>query len=307
MFIVIVNEYSPQENNVIFFIDDKDGHEIFPRISQNNYYYSSIVKVNNDYYISGSYTNIFRRSEGILDKLNPNTGQLEWRTNPKRFPSVDGTGSSYIWNMLYDNGKLILSGVSNVTDDDIANCKPWLVAFNIVTQEKLWEQCYDDPEYNNFGIYSAYSNGIGSYVLELYNYDGSCESLLISTDLMGGMTDKKSEPLPRRRDLNYQLQEFASPGKFNVTIELLADVAVTPPSSLQISKGQTGTFTVNGTYVSYEWYLDGELITSGTTSGFRTFTLNTSDLNRGVYMVTVVVRTFTGVSRSGSYTVRISN
>jgi len=200
MFIVIVYENDPDENCVIFFIDAVNGSEKFPRITQNKFYYEKIIKIGNNYYVAGGYENMFGKTEGVLDKLDPATGQLEWKTDPKRFPSVDGSGSLTIWNLFEDNDKLILSGVSNVTHGNTENCKPWLCAYDITTGQNIWEQCYDDPKYNNYVVYSAYSNGIGSYILELCSYE-SLQSLLVSTDLMGRISYGREEPIPRNPDM----------------------------------------------------------------------------------------------------------
>jgi hypothetical protein len=305
MYIVLTIEYSPGTedvlNSVIFFIDAQTGVEKFPRISQNKFIYSSIEKSGTDYYVAGYYKNTLGSNEGILDKLVPATGQLLWSANPKRFPAMDGSGNAGIWNILVDNGKLILSGFTNATDDNLANCKPWLCAFDIASSQKIWEQCYTD--YNGYAIYSSYDNGIGSYLLEVYNYGEEGNSVLVSTDLLGRMTGDAITTLPESSSLNYTLQEFASLRNVNAVITPLSDVNVTPPV-LEITRPGTGVFTVNGTYASYAWYVDGVKITGATGNAY---TLQTSAMTIGVHTVTAVVGTSGGEKRSGSYTVRVKN
>jgi hypothetical protein len=310
-FLVLVQVWEPDNTHLKIYAINADATTASPvefiHSFDKKYQYTKILKVGNGYYLCGSYKNVLGKYEGILDKLNLGTGTSEWN-EPVRFPSVDNMGNAKIWNIFEDNGRIILSGMSNATyaDDshDYQNGKPWICAFDIATSRKIWEQCYTDPKYHNYIVYSSYSNGIGSYILELYSRVVKT-SVLISTDLMGRPAGEDKNPLPYqpREILMDVVQEFANVVNINAEITPLTDVSVTPPV-LQLSKGQSGTFTVNSTYSSYVWYLDGILQSSNST---RNYTLQTGSLDCGVYTVTVVVTTSTSERRSGSYTVRITN
>jgi hypothetical protein len=309
-FLVLVQVWEPGDVNYLkvyaINADTTSGSYEFCHSFDRKYQYIKILKAGTGYYLCGSYKNVLGKYEGILDKLNLGTGASEWN-EPVRFPSVDNIGNVKIRNIFEDNGRFILSGMSNATyaDDqyDYQNGKPWICAFDIASSKKIWEQCYTDSEYHNYIVFSSYSNGIGSYILELYNRVVKT-SILVSTDLMGLPAGENRNPLPYqpREVLKDEEQEFADIINFNTEIVPLTDVTVTPPV-LQIPKGQSGTFTVNGTYSSYEWYLDGILEASSS----RTYTLQTSSLAPGVYTVAVVVKTSTSERRSGSYTVWIIN
>jgi hypothetical protein len=61
--------------------------------------------------------------------------------------------------------------------------------------------------------------------------------------------------------------------------------------TIQVFANENNIFTVNGTFVSYSWYLDGVLV--GTSSAY------TFNKPANVYQLVVVVKNSSGDSRSG--------
>jgi hypothetical protein len=255
MYILSAYEYESGTENItgsfIFFIDASAGTEKFTRIYQNKYHFNKILQAGSDYYVGGFYNNASGGYEGILHKINPATGSFVWNT-PVRFPSLDnGMGSLSIKHLVEDNGKLILAGHTNA-DRDGWGYLPWLCAFNPDTKEKIWENIYD--EYPDYEIYSAYSNGIGSYLIEIYNAE-SYESLLLSTDLMGKISGRKLASVPR------DPKQIAAVPSFTVTFDSNTGDSSHDPPSVTIEYGNA----INplpppvGVYYDYyynQYYLD---------------------------------------------------
>jgi fibronectin type 3 domain-containing protein len=75
----------------------------------------------------------------------------------------------------------------------------------------------------------------------------------------------------------------------SVTITLASDISLDSPT-VEILKGQRGTFRVSGSYTSYQWYLDGRPISGASAAEY---TLETGSMDAGVYEMTVVVRSNT--------------
>ncbi|MDR3139811.1 MAG: hypothetical protein LBT95_09115, partial [Treponema sp.] len=194
-----------ETGSVIFFIDAVTGNAKFSPISQNRFFLNKILKVGGDYYVGGSYDSDSGAFEGILHKILPGAGQFDWSA-PVRFFSDDKNGSLSIKNLLEDDkGNLILAGLTNAKPDGWSYL-PWLCAFNPGRKEIIWQNVYreipynQDESLNNYEIYSVYPNGIGSYLIEIYNgYSG--HSFLLSTDMTGKMSNKELPPVPR--NLNY--------------------------------------------------------------------------------------------------------
>lgn len=303
VYIVLAEDYEYTEfvrRTIIYFVDAQQpqNEKFSPIIGGSNIVFKKIVKTGADYYVLGYYDNPVGRGEGLLQKLDPSTGNMAWNT-PERFTPKDTMNHLAVSNFIADNGKLILAGYTNAVDVFGTNGNPWICAFDPIERKKIWESEY--TEYIDYTVSSIHANGIGSYILELYNKYNR-DSLLVSIDLMGRPAAQNFESLPRRTDLNYAAQETANLNQFSVEIVPMTDLEITPPV-LQIPRGQSGTFTVTGAYANYEWYLDGDLAASG--SG--TYTLQTNSLTRGVHTVTAIVMTSADERRSGSYTVRITN
>jgi hypothetical protein len=87
----------------------------------------------------------------------------------------------------------------------------------------------------------------------------------------------------------------------SVTLPVSGDV--TPPQNLSIPKGETRVLQVSGATGTYQWYLNGSLISGATAAGYN---LATAAMEAGVYEFMVVVTSADG-KRSGSCRVRITN
>jgi fibronectin type 3 domain-containing protein len=190
-------------DSILYFIDASTGVQK-SRIAIPKYSLKKIFSVGDGYYAIGEYESASGNWEGYLRKLNPVTGSFEW-SQPILFPSSDlsANGSAGIVNAVVDAGRLLLCGYTNEHGDN-NDYKPWLLAFDSgtlsSTSSRLWELVYD--EYPGYEIYSVQSNGIGSYILELYD-DDNYKSILVSTDLMGRVIaqDKFLDPIPRNPSL----------------------------------------------------------------------------------------------------------
>jgi hypothetical protein len=278
MYILSVFEYTTGSDDItgsiIFFIDASTGAQKFPPIIQNKFHFNKILKVDSDYYVGGFYNNASGNYEGILHMINPAAGTFVWN-NPVRFPSLDnGMGSLSIKNLLEDNGKLILAGHTNADRINGYGYLPWLCAFNPDTKEKIWENVYD--EFPDYEIYSAYSNGIGSYLIEIYN-EISYESLLLSTDLMGKISGRQLDPVPRDPkqiavapsftvtfDSKVMLTADASNPSYNpppVTVEYGGTInpLPLPVDTYYDTHTQKYIFSIDEGYYCFEgWYYDDE-------------------------------------------------
>jgi hypothetical protein len=83
----------------------------------------------------------------------------------------------------------------------------------------------------------------------------------------------------------------------NITIRDMVEWILLPTPTQTVTAGVDATFTITGTYTSYQWYLDGETV--GTNSATYTF-----NRQPGVYEIVVVVQNSAGEQRSGR--VRVS-
>jgi membrane carboxypeptidase/penicillin-binding protein PbpC len=88
-----------------------------------------------------------------------------------------------------------------------------------------------------------------------------------------------------------------------IIIPINDEVSLSSPI-LQIPKGENRTFEVNGTYTTYQWYLNGSPINGASSSDY---TLQTASMTVGLYDLTVVVANNNNKRRSGSYRIRITN
>jgi hypothetical protein len=94
-----------------------------------------------------------------------------------------------------------------------------------------------------------------------------------------------------------------------ITIKPFDYTDITPPvqdDGLEIKKGNSQTFQVEGNFIKYQWYLNGEKIQGAESA---TYTLNTADpsIKSGVYELTILVSTGNNERRSGSYRFIITN
>jgi fibronectin type 3 domain-containing protein len=86
-----------------------------------------------------------------------------------------------------------------------------------------------------------------------------------------------------------------------ITLASQEDVELSAQSTV-IPRGQSRSFQVTEDYTSYQWYLNGNAISSATAAWY---TLNTASMKLGVYELTVMVRTGAGAQLSGSCRVRV--
>jgi hypothetical protein len=237
MYILLSHQYQTGTEeitgSIIFFIDADLGTEKFNRIIQNKFILNKILKTGPDYYVGGFYNNASGNYEGILHKINPSTGSFVWN-DPVRFFSLDGSGSLSVKNLLEDDGKLILAGHTNASRGKGKGCLPWLCAFNPDRKEKIWENVYTElPDYE---IFSVYPNGIGSYLIELYNNE-NLTSFLLSTDLMGKMSDNTLPAVPRDPKQTVAVPKFTL--TFHANTEDGYDPLPADPPSMEVEYGKT--------------------------------------------------------------------
>jgi hypothetical protein len=177
---------------------------------------------------------------------------------------------------------------------------PWTYAVEKTTGSKLWENVYDDVDYNV--IWNMDINSIGTLQLEFWDSDYTGSSLLVSTDFFGKISGERKAPIPRNSSMTV-----------NTPAELEISVSITPLSdaglsheTLTLNKGQSGTISVQGTWSSYQWYINGEPV-SGSSGSRSGLSFTTSDRNAGVYTVTAVVTDSANEKRSASCRITVIN
>ncbi|MCL2442505.1 MAG: hypothetical protein FWD13_03470 [Treponema sp.] len=289
--------------SIVYFINANNGNLISSTgKSLDNYWINGIFNVGDDYYAAGGYKGV-SRDRGFLTNIDVATGNVNI-TNPSLIDPakfLHGAGS-FLHVMPENDGSLILAGWC-VEDNSNVNSSefymPWLVKYDPIKREKIWEQVYE----NNKGYYinSVHHNAIGSYLLEIHN-EKTYHSYLISTDLLGKITDNILPRLPRH-PTRFIATQPGNPG-ISVNIVPMPDASLTTPTAITLTKGQTGSITVQqGIWTSCEWYVNGILVTN---SGFN-YTFTTLDRNVGVYNVTAVVKDSAGERRSASCRVTVIN
>jgi len=299
--------------SVIYFIDAADGSFKYPTVKQdyhNNelFIINGLFIVSQEYYVAGVYiTKNISSYRGFITKIDINNGNVH--TPPLLIdPQVKGFedgGGGFRYILPENNGKtLILAGwcVRNRSNAESTYFRmPWLVQYaldknNIADSEMNWEQIYQNK--TEYSINSVHHNAIGSYLLEIYN-EKTYHSYLISTDPLGNMSGDMKAPLPHSSNI------YASqPGKPNIEMNIsIDDAELETPATLNIPKGSSGTITIKGTWSSYQWYVNGLLITGAGSS----YTFSTSSRNLGVYSITAVVTNSSGEKRSATCRVTVTN
>ena len=293
--IVVVAETNT--GSAVYFIDADTGSIKYNTVKINDYWINGFFSVGDQYYIAGAYIGI--RDRAFITTINVITGSVN-TMNPWLIDPVGHTsGAAGIYNVLLESdGNLILAGWCQEYSG-ISKIKPWLIKYNLNEREIIWEQIYNDHE--GYYIYSIHNNAIGSYLLEIFN-ETNYHSYLISTDLLGKMSSSNVlSTLPR----NANLFNVPAPGTPSLGISLtpLVDAALSTPAVLTIPKGQTGTITVQGSWTSYQWFIDGSLV-SGSSSNYQ---FNSQGRDVGIYTVTVVVTNSQQEKRSASCKVTVRN
>jgi hypothetical protein len=287
--------------SAVYFVNTDDGTLKYPTVYLNNYWMNGFFTAGQEYYVAGGYEGVSGTRGFIarIDVVNGAVGtQNPWLIDPAKY----GNGSGGIRYILPENdGTLILAGWCVEDNRDAGldrKYQPWLVKYDLNARKKNWEQIYDDHE--GYEIYSVHHNAIGSYLLEIYNAE-TYHSYLISTDLLGKISGNMLSPLPR----NNSLFNAAKPGNPGISVDItpLDDASLTTPARLNLNKGQNTVITVQGTWTSYQWYVNGTLV-AGTGSSFM---FATSGRNAGVYTVTAVVNSSTDEKRSASCRITVTN
>ena len=287
----------------VYFLNTLDGSLKYPTVYLNNYWINGFFTLGQDYYVTGSYQGA-SRVRGFVTRIDFANGSVDTQ-NPWLIDSTKegyNQGAVDIWYVLPENdGTLILAGwcVGNGYDAEPENYRPWFTKYNPVTRTKIWEQIYDSHE--GYKVYSIHHNAIGSYLLETYN-EATYHSYLISTDLLGNMSDNQLAPLPRNTSL-FTASQPGNPGISVVITPMSPDVGFSSPSTLTLSKGQSSAISVSGTWASYQWYVNGTPVTGASSS----YTFNTTVRNVGVYTVTVVVTNSVQEKYSASCRVTVTN
>jgi fibronectin type 3 domain-containing protein len=94
------------------------------------------------------------------------------------------------------------------------------------------------------------------------------------------------------------------PSGLSVELTPLTDASLSTEPSLTVPKGQNATITAAGTWLSYQWYVDGVLVSGATSSQFI---FTTAARNPRVYNVTLVVTGSNGEKRSARSRVTVTN
>jgi len=284
-------------SSILYFVDAANGTEKYLPIKSTRYAVNKIFVINGDYYVIGQYSGA-SRLRGFIAKINISNGTLG---DPLLIDSSKYiNGSVNIKNVLLDDdGMLLLGGWCVEDSSDTQNSKkmPWLVKYNMTASTKIWEQIYND--HKGYTVNSVHHNAIGSYLLETQNPQTN-HSYLVSTDLLGGMSDNTLPPLPR----NSSMFSAAAPGEpvISAVVTPLSDDANLSVTSLSIIKGQSGNITVNGTWTSYQWYVNGSRMANTTNN----YTFSTTDRDPGIYTVTVIVTNNANEKRSASCRVTVT-
>jgi hypothetical protein len=104
--------------------------------------------------------------------------------------------------------------------------------------------------------------------------------------------------------------ESAQSDAVSATTQIGTSIAITlsqndvnlPSQSVSISRGESRSFQVTGSYAGYQWYLNGSAINGATGASY---TLDTASMKLGVYELSVSVTTGVGAKLSGDCRVRI--
>jgi len=303
MFVILAHTENAR-GSLIYFIDANTGSMKYPTVNLDRYLINGLFKIGNDYYIAGEYRHV-ARYRGFITKIDIVSGIVDisevgtWYIDPVKYEH--GAGS--IWYILPEaDGTLILAGWCVQNNSNAANSDyylPWLVKYDLTARKEIWEQVYD----NRLGYYikSVHHNAIGSYLLEIYNKK-DYHSYLVSTGLLGEMNRNLLAPLPRSSSSEFNATQPGNP-RIGVTINPLTDAGLSSPINVNLTKGQNGTITVQGTWSSYQWYINGSLVAGSGSS----YIFTTSTRNVGVYTVTAVVTNSAGERRSASCRVTVTN
>ncbi|MCL2805222.1 MAG: hypothetical protein FWD26_04710 [Treponema sp.] len=288
--------------STVYFIDAITGTIKYPTVNLDNYWINGMFTVGNNYYIAGGYRSV-SRNRGFITNIDVVSGMVDtnnpWLIDPTQYQH--GAGS--FWYILPENdGTLILAGwcVENNSNADNSNhYLPWLVKYNLSTRTKIWEQVYN--ERLGYYINSVHHNAIGSYLLEIHNSQ-TYHSYIVSTDLLGKMSTNLLAPLPRSSSSEFVATQPGNP-KISINIIPLSDANLSTPENISLTKGQNVDVIVQGTWSSYQWYVNGSLVSSYGS----TYTFATSSLNAGIYTVTAIVTNSVGERRSAGCRITVTN
>jgi uncharacterized repeat protein (TIGR02543 family) len=149
-------------------------------------------QVGDKYYIFGEYLDINGEYSASILRFNADM-TLDINFDPILIHTDDG--DAYFWSCDSDDKKVVFAGTIAVSGKDEV---PWTYAIDRNTGVKLWENIYDDLDYNI--VWNVEINSIGTLQLELYDWDTE-SSLIASTDLFGRISSERKAPIPRNPSL----------------------------------------------------------------------------------------------------------
>jgi fibronectin type 3 domain-containing protein len=209
---------------------------------------------------------------------------------------IDGV-TYYIWVEAKDaGGAVLLSGHVSATFGLLPPGNLQAITQSAESILLSW----DEPVIGgaSYQVYRAGSSG-GAYT----RIGESVTLSYTDTDLAGGATYwyKVSTKKGSESALTSAVSATTRVGTtINITLSQ-SDVDLSAQST-SITRGQSRTFEVTGSYATYQWYLGGFVISGATVSSY---TLSTSSLSLGVYELTVIVNAGTSAPLSGSCYVRV--
>lgn len=100
----------------------------------------------------------------------------------------------------------------------------------------------------------------------------------------------------------YAVWEESHGISISTDIEDESNVTVTPDDSVEITKGTSASFSIPNTYSSYQWYLDGDVISGATSSSIS---VETSSMSLGVHSLAVLFSDSEGIEYSETITIYV--
>jgi len=291
--------------SIVYFID-AITKELRDDIKLDNYWINGLFKIDEDYYIAGRYKSP-ARYEGFITRIDVESATVNTQKPLTLLPKKYSQGAGGFLYILpendrndgtdKDNGIVVLAGWCTADRTNGASSDyymPWLVKYDL-NNGKIWEEIYENK--TGYYINSVHHNAIGTYLLEIHN-DKTYHSYLVSTDPLGKMSGTMRDSLLHNSNI-----KASEPGGPGITVVITIDDAeLLTPAVLDIKKGDSRIIEVQGTWLSYQWYVNGSLAGTGSS-----YTFSTSDRNLGVYDVTAVVTDSAGEKRSASCRVTVTN
>jgi len=138
---------------------------------------------------------------------------------------------------------------------------PWTYAVDKTNGTKLWENVYDDVDYNE--IWNMDINSIGTLQLEFWDWEYTGSSLLVSTDLLGKISGEKKAAIPRNS--NFIVNPPQIPTTYTVTYNVNGGTGTTPAA--QTVNNGTSVTLVSGNGLSKSGYTFGGWNTNSSGTG----------------------------------------